>query len=49
MKSLMKRPSEKGPREFLQTACTTVSSSISVSQNAIESVQPEVEGRFLLI
>ena len=32
MKSPTKRPSEKGPRECLQTACTAVSSSITVSQ-----------------
>ena len=43
MESPQKRPNEKRPRECLQTACTAVSSSIAVNQNAIESVQPDVE------
>ena len=42
MKSPTKRPCERRPRECLQTACTAVSSSIAVSQNAIEGVQPDV-------
>ena len=43
MKICTKRPSEKRPRECLQSACSAVSPSIAVSQNAIESVQPYVE------
>ena len=43
MKSPMKRPNDKGRREYLQTAYAAVSSSIAVSRNAIESVQPDEE------
>ena len=41
-RSPKKRPKEKKPREFLQTACKAVSSSIAVNSIPIESVQPDL-------